>query len=152
MGRVCDLKFSSRRALYSHVRFSRGGTHGTRSLAYTMVLTSQCPWCCTVFSSRLAAQHHTFKMFETGVCNIDVSPVDYKVDQVSCVCPACGDVFPELCELQWHVRNHVNRPCVTIAIPSSLALSHPPTTTNEKTSEATLALLHPKTANLLSRI
>ena len=92
-GHCCNLIFSSRRALFAHIRFAKGGTHGTRAMAYTLVVSNQSPWCCTVFNNKIIAQHHVSRMVQTGICFVDVSPVDYVLNEAITECPACGDVF-----------------------------------------------------------
>ena len=53
--------------------------------------TNECPWCRTIFSTRLDAQHHACSSFLRGFCRAGGSQVQTEIKQplLPVVCPLC---------------------------------------------------------------
>eukprot|EP00959_Pyramimonas_sp_CCMP1952_P153557 3213042-Pyramimonas_sp.AAC.1 len=69
-GGTCGKRFSSISALKGHVREARN----IRDALSNIVITNQCPWCLSGFSTRRVALDHCVRACQRhGVCHVDKS-------------------------------------------------------------------------------
>lgn len=103
----CLARFSSYMRLSTHYRFAHRKRHPVEGL----VLTNQCPWCMSTFSSRSAATRHASNAVARGVCREQRSKWLYPVVPIAHnVCPICAYETDTLCLLQVHLRSHHEGP------------------------------------------
>eukprot|EP00971_Amphidinium_carterae_P132751 2629331-Amphidinium_carterae.1 len=107
-GKVCGKSFDSFQKLLMHQRRSSSCYLPFQQTLSSLVLTNQCPWCCTVFSSRTSACHHVIGAFLSGTCRTDrsyiVPPVAIPHD---ICCALCGVQCSTLDAYNWHIRGHL---------------------------------------------
>ena len=78
---------TTRRGLISHMVRA----HGFYDPMQRVVITDECPWCRSIFSARLDAQHHACSSFLHGFCRASGSHVQTGVKQPLLLveCPLC---------------------------------------------------------------
>ena len=86
-GTRCQFNSTTRRGLISHMVKA----HGFYDPVQRAVITNECRWCRSIFSTRLDAQHHACSSFLYGFCRAGGSHVQTEVKQplVPVVCPLC---------------------------------------------------------------
>eukprot|EP00974_Lingulodinium_polyedra_P097164 9417150-Lingulodinium_polyedra.AAC.1 len=82
--------------------------HGIRRVLDLLIVTNQCPFCRTVFSSRQAVARHARGAVETGMCKAGLSTSLTTIIPPSHLgCPLCEEQCPDLSALQEHVCQHL---------------------------------------------
>ena len=72
-GQRCLKAFPTMRCLLLHQGRATEGAHSTSVHLVSLVITNQCPWCCSVFPSRFSVQQHVRAAFIKGDCKCDNS-------------------------------------------------------------------------------
>lgn len=70
-GVACGRAFSTAAALSAHMRFSMDSSHGRGNLLNSLIITTQCPWCRSVFSTLHNAREHANRAYVRGTCRVD---------------------------------------------------------------------------------
>ena len=73
-GQRCLKAFPTMRSVLLHQRRATEGAHSTFVHLVSLVITNQCLWCCSMFSSRFSAQQHVRAAFIKGDCKCDNFP------------------------------------------------------------------------------
>ena len=83
----CQFHSTTRRGLISHMVRA----HGFYDPEQRAVITNECSWCRSIFSTRLDARHHACSSFLHGFCRAGGSHVQTEVKQplLPVVCPLC---------------------------------------------------------------
>ena len=86
-GTRCQFCSTTRRGLISHMVRA----HGFYDPVQRAVITNECPWCRSIFSTRLDAQHHACSSFLHGFCRAGGSHVQTEIKQplLPVECPLC---------------------------------------------------------------
>lgn len=109
-GEVCGKVFGSYRSLALHVRRH----HREVSRIDSLVITNQCPFCMSTFSSQQVATTHVRNAISeqgSGTCRVDRAHWLWPAREPrSLQCPACTLTVATLAEAQWHIRTHLEPP------------------------------------------
>ena len=83
----CQFSSTTRRGLISHMVRA----HGFYDPVQGAVITNECPWYRSIFSTRLDARHHACSSFLHGFCRAGGSHVQTEIKQqlLPLVCPLC---------------------------------------------------------------
>ena len=105
-GTRCQFNSTTRRGLISHMVKA----HGFYDPVQRAVITNECPWCRSIFSTRLDAQHHACSSFLHGFCRAGGSHVQTEIKQplLPVVCPLCeieGVAIKNLSHRLFHMLN-----------------------------------------------
>jgi len=112
-GETCSMIFPSLQQLRDHQAHARGGEHGVVSRFWKGVVTNQCPWCSSTFSTRGTAIAHCRGSYKNKRCIVDNSTFDWPLSVPgSLQCPFdCGFDTDMLKKLQAHlVHSHLPQP------------------------------------------
>ena len=113
-GEQCKAKFNNMRKLVIHQRMAKQHKHAYIHL-HSFVITNQCPWCETIFSSQTAAIQHARASMKHDRCIPMLSHFKHKLvpcTHVKCPIPWCDQEFECLLEYYSHINIHVRPPQV----------------------------------------
>ena len=104
-GTRCQFNSTTRRGLVSHMVKA----HGLYDPGQRAVITNECTWCRSIFSTLLDAQHHRCSSFLHGFCRAGGSHVQTEVKQppLPVVCPLCKieEIANQESERLFHMLN-----------------------------------------------
>jgi hypothetical protein len=107
-------------AMRAHLRRTKSGTRGARTVAHVLAITNQCPFCNSTFNAKTIEQYHVARTMATGACNVDGSVFNVEASVPSSLeCPVCEVNAQDLASLQRHIVSHRPR----LAKSSSLRMS-----------------------------
>ena len=106
-GSVCGRTFQTQKALFAHQLHAQGGEHGADIHASSLVVTNQCPFCSSSFSSVASAKNHFRRAVQSGRCLADRAFLGGEVTPVhGIVCKLCEQNFADHSCYHWHLRSH----------------------------------------------
>ena len=94
-GAQCQFSSATMRGLISH----KVRAHGFHEPVQRAVITNECPWCRSIFSKRLDAQHHACSSVLHGFCRAGGSHVQTETRQPQLLveCPLCKKIAAVEC-------------------------------------------------------
>ena len=126
-GSICGQRFQTQKALFAHQRFAQDGEHGTEVHAATLVVTNQCPFCSSAFSSIASAKNHFRRALFHGRCIADSAFLPVEVTPCyDVICPLCDSAFADHYAYHWHVRSHFPDLQHSIELLDTSGLTFPP--------------------------
>ena len=115
-GTKCQFCSTTMRGLIGH----KVGAHGFYDPVQRAVITNECPWCRSVFSTRLDAQHHACSSFLHGSCRTCGSTVHTVIrqPQLPVECPLCKKT-----DAANHESKSLSRSCDESSLPKFSSVS-----------------------------
>ena len=107
---VCGATYTTRRALLAHQRSSKAEGHGLRNDVSRFVINNICPWCLSIFASRLVAQRHAVTAFTRDCCPVDRGRIPYPIVEGDYVCHMCDTACADQYEYRDHISTHLPPP------------------------------------------